>query len=89
MMAAVGKYDAAKAWLAGELSDGQPHVAGGVFIKGALAGHAEQTLRRAARALSVQQSDACTGFGRMAPKVMIWRMRLRGTVGRDRNASER
>lgn len=66
--------ESARAWLARQLSDQQPHVAGGILTRGAEAGYSEMQLRRAARALGVKQSEACMGAKHNAPKVLIWRL---------------
>lgn len=64
----------ARTWLARQLADGQPHVAGGLFTRAAEAGYSQMQLRRAARALGVKVSEACMGAKSNAPKVVIWRL---------------
>ena len=63
--------DTARAWLARELSDHQPHVAGGILTLGSEAGYSEMQLRRAARSLGVKQVEACMGTKANTPKVLI------------------
>lgn len=38
--------ESARAWLAEQLADGQPHVAGGLLTRGREAGYSEMALRR-------------------------------------------
>lgn len=74
MTATSSKVEGARAWLLAQLSDGQPHVAGGLIIAGGLAGHAENTLRRVAHNLKVKQSSAAYGAERKAAQVTIWQL---------------
>jgi hypothetical protein len=68
------KIDQARAWLQAELSDGQPHVAGGILTRATQAGFTEQTIRRAAKSLQIKEFSACMGYRVVAGLVMLWKL---------------
>lgn len=70
------RYTLAKAWLLAELADGRAHVTGGVLARAEAAGHNAQTVKRAARALSVKEFDACLAPGKAASYVWLWQLKV-------------
>jgi hypothetical protein len=70
------KYALAKQWLLGELQDGAPHTMGGTLARAEAAGHAENTIRRAANALRVRQYPACMGARPRAGLVLLWQLKV-------------
>lgn len=67
------KNDSARDWLAAHLADGSPHLAGGIFAAGVMAGFGEQTLRRAANSLHVKRGEANYGATkRPGTTVEVW-----------------